>query len=536
MASAADELVTVQPGRVIERRLTFSKDDLRTMPLLWVQAHPERIVVSVVSPDGTRYSGANRNPGAPIEVQYADAKSNSEDEIFLAGALGSDATLVSWNENALPGIYTIRLMSEGLSSPMTVTLRQMIPEDIQKEVEAKEKRQGNEILASASAAPEKRTSIGPQGTVKLTFQGAWQKDDVILIGSTLAEGWSASVQFPEGHAITEANAGQLGCEWTDSDRGDARPFTPFGAEFAIKIISCPKLMQSGVITVEVRARGNSAGQAAASIFRPSALEAVFEKELNDFPPVRQTIQLVHKSEDPNDNGYLSTITDRPVVIHLALQGGTSPIADAGVTGIEYTVNRRSDYPLRVIGPDPAKTRSGVVSVQRESNGDFASTFSGHEPGTHQLDFRVDGHFTNGRRFAAEAAITVFVHRKAASLTRVRQQRFDQNKSGKVDLVRFLLDLDVSEPGPYDAYIQVGKEPNQRYSASGQQILATGKQTMVVEGDENFVAKLQSNPDAQLDIRVNSRNRSKDEEFRSEVAIDIAIPRAGEFEPSGNSRQ
>jgi hypothetical protein len=353
VASAADELVTVQSGQVVERRFTFSREELRTMPLLWVQAHPERIVVSVVSPDGTRYSGTNRNLDAPIQVQYADSKSDSSDELFLADILGSDATLVSWNENAPPGIYTIRLMGAGLSSPLRVTLRQMIPEDLEKEVKARSEKHDKEILASAYVAPEQRTPISPQGSAKLTFQGAWQKDDVILIGSTLADGWSASAQLPNGNTVTAENAQQLGCEWTDSERGDPRPFITFGVEFALKAVSCPKLLQSGLITIEVRATGNTAGQAAASIFRPSALEAVFEKELSNFPSEHETVRLFHKSEDPGDNGYLSTITDQPVVIHLALQGATNTIADAGVSGIQYTVDRNDDYPLRVIGPDPA---------------------------------------------------------------------------------------------------------------------------------------------------------------------------------------
>jgi hypothetical protein len=133
-------------------------------------------------------------------------------------------------------------------------------------------------------------------------------------------------------------------------------------------------------------------------------------------------------------------------------------------------------------------------------------------------------------------ITVFVSRRAATLTRVRQQRFDRSKSGKVDMVRFLLDLDVVKPGLYDAFIQVGKKPNQRYYASGDQPLATGKQTLVAEGDANLVARLLSNPSTQLDIRVSSRNRNKDDEFPSEVAIGTAIPKAGEFEPSGSSRR
>ena len=229
--ASADELVTVQSGQVIERRLTFSQDDLRTIPLLWVQAHPERIVVTVVSPDGTSYSGLNRNPDAPIEVQYADSKSNSDDEVWLAEELGSDATLVSWSEAAPPGVYTIRLMGQGLSSPLQVTLRQMIPGDIQKEIEARENRQSHEILASAYAAPEQRKPIDPQGTVKLTFQGAWQKEDVILMGSTLAGGWSASVELPDGAPI-EALFSRYGESYPELARFRASLVASRNQEFA----------------------------------------------------------------------------------------------------------------------------------------------------------------------------------------------------------------------------------------------------------------------------------------------------------------
>src|SRR5271166_4147739 len=99
IASAADFHVAIMPGQIVERRITFSKEDLSKEPLLLVQANPDQVVVSVVSPDGRVYSGASRAGGAAVEIQFADRKSSSQDELTLGQMLDSDASLVDWKKN-----------------------------------------------------------------------------------------------------------------------------------------------------------------------------------------------------------------------------------------------------------------------------------------------------------------------------------------------------------------------------------------------------------------------------------------------------
>jgi hypothetical protein len=46
---------------------------------------------------------ANSHVGSIVEVNLADRKSGSSDEIYLAEFLGSNGTLVGWSETAPPG-------------------------------------------------------------------------------------------------------------------------------------------------------------------------------------------------------------------------------------------------------------------------------------------------------------------------------------------------------------------------------------------------------------------------------------------------
>jgi hypothetical protein len=71
-------------------------------------------------------------------------------------------------------------------------------------------------------------------------------------------------------------------------------------------------------------------------------------------------------------------------------------------------------------------------------------------------------------------------------------------------------------------------PNQVAYAYAEAILDMGKQTMLVDGNAEFVAKLAENPDAQLTVRIETRKPLLEGDFPSEVVMDTAIPKAGEF--------
>jgi FAD/FMN-containing dehydrogenase len=215
----------IVPGEVVERRLTFSNDDLAKEPLLWVQADPDQIVVSVISPDGHVYSGASPDDSAAVVIHFADRKSSSQDELGLGQVLDTDATLVGLKKNAPAGVYKIRLERRELSSVTEVTVHQTTSDGLAQEILAKVQKSAAESIASLYAAPKQLAKIDAAGHAKLIFTGAWQKDDIILIGATADRAWTAAMGLPDGATVTEANAKASGCEWrwSDSDQSMLNP-------------------------------------------------------------------------------------------------------------------------------------------------------------------------------------------------------------------------------------------------------------------------------------------------------------------------
>lgn len=123
-----------------------------------------------------------RRGGAAIEIQFADRKSSSQDELTLGQMLDSDGTLVGLKKNAPEGVYKIRLEGKGLA------LR----------TEAVEKRLEKESLASMFAAPKQQVKFDARGQAKLILTGSWLKDDVIALGATIDGAVTVSVRFPGG--------------------------------------------------------------------------------------------------------------------------------------------------------------------------------------------------------------------------------------------------------------------------------------------------------------------------------------------------
>lgn len=535
LASGADLQVSILPGQVVEKRVTFSKDDLATEPLLLVQANPDQVVVSVISPDGHVYSGASRDGGAAVEIQFADRKSSSQDELTFGQTLDGDATLVDWKKNAQPGVYKLRLEGKGLASRTEVTVRQMTPDGLAREFQAVQKRLEKELLASMFAAPKRQVKFDAHGQAKLALTGPWLKDDVLALGATNGGPLTVSVRFSGGASVTAANARESRCEWHSDDAYESIMNPLPEVHGKLLAVACPERMQNGSITIIAQAGDqNPRGQLVAVVLRPSNIDAQVEE---NFSAAGQTVALRSKPEGASTNGdYRSAVVDRGVVIRLALDGGVSPIADVAVSGQAYLVDSKHAPPVRVFGPDPAKKLSGPIDkIARDPNGDFVYPFKTQEPGIHQLDFKAVGVFQNGRRFEADAIVTVFVHRLAARLIGIRQQRIDRSNLGNADLARFVLALEVAEPGRYFAHIQVGDGPNQVAYAYGETILEIGKQTMLVDGNAKFIAKLAENPDALLTVRIETRKQLLEGDFPSEVVVDTAVPKAGEFEATAPGR-
>ncbi|HEV8043224.1 MAG TPA: hypothetical protein VGP62_30370 [Bryobacteraceae bacterium] len=535
LASSADLHIPILPGQVVEQGVTFSKDDLATEPLLWVRENPDRVVVSVISPDGHVYSGASRDESAAILIQFADRKSSSQNELALGQMLDSDGTLVGWKKNASPGVYTLRLEGKLLPSRTEVTVRRMTSEGLVQEILAIVQKSVKESIASLYAAPQQQAKFDAQGQAKLILTGTWQKDDIILMGATADAAWTAAIGLPDGAMVTEANAKTSGCNWrwSDSDETMLNPLPEVHGK--LLAVACPERMQNGPITIIAQApHQNPHGQLVALVLRPSNIDAQLEKNLS---AAGQTVALRSKPEGPSADGdYRSAVVDRPIAIRLDLDGGGSPIAEVAVSGQAYRVDSKHSPPVNVFGPDPAKKLYGTTDkIARDPNGDFVYSFKTQEPGIHQLDFKAEGVFQNGRRFEADTIVTVFVHRVAARLTGIQQQRIERNNLGHAHLARFVLALEVAEPGRYSAHIQVGDAPNQVAYAYGEAILDIGKQTMLVDGNAKFVAKLAENPDAQLTVRIETRRQLLEGDFPSEVVMDTAIPKASEFEAPAPGR-
>src|SRR5580700_6363791 len=84
VAWAAEQRVSVPAGGQAEVRVLLSRSELRTKQALWVQADYKHIQVTVIGPDGRRWTQANSRTGSMVEVSLADRESGSSDEISLA--------------------------------------------------------------------------------------------------------------------------------------------------------------------------------------------------------------------------------------------------------------------------------------------------------------------------------------------------------------------------------------------------------------------------------------------------------------------
>lgn len=214
-------------------------------------------------------------------------------------------------------------------------------------------------------------------------------------------------------------------------------------------------------------------------------------------------------------------------MRIAAVGGSEPIASITVKAESYSVDWTKQIGLTVLGAHPSKTSLGPARLA-PPNADktFSYLFTTTNTGQFQVDFTAEGLFANGRRFAAITGVSIFVKRLAASVTAVRQQRIELANDGKPDIARFLVVIDVIQPGTYDVSIGTGK-PIQP-ELFGQQVLAAGKQTMTLKSNRKFLSMLEQNPEDRLVVYVINRDPLPKGEFPPAVAMDAAMPKAGDF--------
>jgi hypothetical protein len=268
VAWAADLRVSVPAGGQAETRILLSPSDLRTEQVLLVVANPRQVQVTVIGPDGRRWTQANSGEGSLVEMHLADRGGSSEQESMVY-FLGSDATLVGWSKAAAAGTYSVQLSGKNLAAGAEIALRRMTLDELMQDRRAAAKRTEEAFMASMFAVPERRIRLDPQGTGSAILgPRPWDKSDIVMAGTTLGKKFAASVRMPDGTVVTEDNAVKMGCEW----RWNREEDTPFESVLKIKNphlwVSCPERMVGGAASISADAGAQTTGaEMAAAVVR-----------------------------------------------------------------------------------------------------------------------------------------------------------------------------------------------------------------------------------------------------------------------------
>lgn len=161
----ADLRISVPAKGQAETGVVLSAMELQSKPVIWVPADPKEIEVIVTAPDGKRCTQAGYRAGATVQVQLADSGSGSSDEVYSAGELGSNGTLIRWSDSAAPGTYRVQLSGRGLAAAAEVVLRRCTETEFFQDLQAAAHRRQEEALASIFATPERRVPLDAQGRV-----------------------------------------------------------------------------------------------------------------------------------------------------------------------------------------------------------------------------------------------------------------------------------------------------------------------------------------------------------------------------------
>lgn len=525
-AWAADQQLTVPAGAVAETRILLSIAEIKSKPVLWVQADPNQIEVSLIAPDGRKWTSKDYRESGAIVVQLADSKSGSSDEVFLAKMLGANATLVHWNPAAAPGNYRLQLSGLKLTAARDVIVRRLTSAEFAREAQSSMKRGEEDALSALFLAPERRIRLDAQGKASLTLeQRNWEREDVVQLGTTLGRNFRASLTLPDGSVVTEESARSIGCQW----QKDSKAF--LNAPAPHLSVVCAAHMKTGTISIAIDAGAqNQSAEMAVSVIRPKMFTDAIEVEDRNRQSRVPTIELVHKvSPEPGEQIGFATVTEgRTVKITVTPSGGAERVNSITVNAQPFSVDQKDSYRFPVSGPDRSKAPVGQAHpVQRGADGGYTYTFAGTKAGPFQVDFTANGTFANGRRFTATAGVRVLVLHLFGTVNGIRQQRLDVNNDGRADIARFLLNVDIRRAGRYEATIELGPSRTE-HPAWIESDLAVGKQVVTVEGDREFLEILDKNPQARLFLRMTKLNTTAKDEPPGNVPIDMELPKAGAF--------
>lgn len=515
VAWAADERVAVPPGAGAARLVSLTASEIKQKSMIWVQADPNQIYVTVIAPNGKRWTSNDYRDTAPIQIQVADAGSGSSDEVMSARMLGSNATLITWKETAAPGTFQLRLAGINLATTVEVVVRRMTMDEFGEEI----KRHQQDVMNGLLAVPEVRKNLDSQGRGTLSLgQRNWDKDEAVLVGTTLARSFVATVQFADGSRITESNATQMGCRWR-MNSGSMPPFQ--------LAVICPARMQAGTITVTVDAGvQNQPGEMVVAVLSGQKLASAIEADSNRENPW-QTLQLVPVNAE-GESGFAKVAEGRAVQLAVTTMGGSEKVDVITVKAQAFFIDPKTNPPYEVLSPHPSLISVGTAQeAKRNANGSFSYSFTPGKPGRFHVEFNAEGTFANGRRFEARTWIRVSSLRLDGTVTAVRQQRLDRDNNGKADLAQFLVSVDIRQAGHYEAVLSVGNSTNLPRARMDRD-LAAGKHVITLEGDQEFLSFLERRPRTQLTLRMTNLNMRVNDEMPGIVSIDTELPKAGEF--------
>jgi hypothetical protein len=534
LAWATDEHVSLPAHGRAEAHFVLTAADVRRETELWIQADPNQVEVAIVDLQGRSWTQGNSNTAGAVQVQLADRNSGSVDEVDLATLLGSNGTLISFGRQAAAGTYRIQLSGAKLAAAADIVLQRTTTSEI---IQALKRRDGDP-WAETLAVPERKSPIGTSGKATATIESQrWDSQDALHIGTSFEKKFAASVKMPDGTTITEANAARLGCQWKwESGRGMLAMIFLKAAMPHLGVI-CPQHMREGTISVSVDAGAQSKpGELSVAVVSAKKLEAAFDKDLQQIATPRSTVQLIHKVDEKagDQQGFVDARVGRPIEIRMAATN-TDRIAAIAVKAEVFALDQKKDPGIMIVGPHDSKSAiSAAATVARKSDGTFVYSFTPTRSAVFQADFTAEGQFTGGRRFTASSGVRVFAHPLAASVTSIRQQRFDTDNDGIADVVKFIVELEVARAGRYSVRLQFGGAAVQS-GVNDEQELAAGKGTITLEGGPKFLALLNLRSEERLQLFVTSHAPRTAGEFPGMISIDTPLPKAGTFTTGSSVR-
>lgn len=519
---AAGERVLLRPQGTAELRVTLSRAEIKANAVLLVKADPNQVEVTVLGRDGRSYSSVDTPPGAVV-ISLGDERSSSHDEINLAAYLGSNATLITWTDAAAAGTYRVQLSGKALEKPISVETERTTADRLERRADQLAERQMREVLASVFLVPEKRTPLRAGVPFWLEAR-SWPKDSEVLVGSTLGRALDVTVIMPDGTKITAGTAQGAGCQWWWSSEDWVPVLSVPTPHLTVK---CPTHLAGKRIGVQWNTQESGLrGELAVAVSSDShAAASETDDDWSAF--LNQAFLLRERPAGPRQPGGITVAwPDRVTEIQVEVTGGQTKPVSVEMSAQPY---RYRGHGPRFVGPDNSKVALGpAVAVNQSGDGTFRYPFTPTEEGVIQVDFIATGKLANGRRFRAEAAVSVSVPAVVATATGLRQQRVDRDGDGRFEQIRFLVDLEVKTASRYRVCIGLARGATEDATVCQTVKLAPGSHRVAIEGAEWAIPTFARSSEEPLrleikDVALESGNR---EGF---VRLRLTAPQAGVFE-------